>query len=133
MCSAFVFIFEQQAGVYTPVCWIGDVIDYDETPNNTPQIFALEDINRDGYIEVMLSEFRCGAKTCFTTMHIVNWNGRECSKLGTFGGEMAEISLVDDNYDGIREVHIHFAQKGMTDIYVLGESQYEFLQSISEK
>lgn len=125
-CRRLLFLFEENAGVYLPVIRSGDW-ELGENPfKNRPSLFAVDDINADGRIEVVLMEEWQGAHTAGVSFTILHWDGVAWHELGWFTQSYSDVHLLDIEGDGPQEFILYGGtvssagagfQRKSTDIY----------------
>ena len=106
-CPGYVLIFETYQGLLMPVHLLfGDEGIWEISK---PVLLATEDINADGLTEVVIRQDICGAHTCFTSLLIGRWDGREWHNLAADRIEQAytEYKIVDLDGDGSQEITMH--------------------------
>jgi hypothetical protein len=150
LCAVMV-LFEYRGGLFTPV----------EIPFNTsaadttrlsnarpPRIFAIEDINADRRVEILL-ESRTGGRVGGTCLWVRQWDGRTWHDLGSMWQANAdtsdsadtnaatrhdptEIILEDRDNDGRKEIIMHGGviggvgmERPRTDVYAWVEERYQ--------
>lgn len=75
----------------------------------TPILIHIQDMNVDGYIDVIFSSPKCGAHTCFEDTQILSWSGFSFEK--KLDGSTSElpspnIQITDFNQDGIYDFEV---------------------------
>jgi hypothetical protein len=136
LCAVMV-LFEYRGGLFVPV----------ELPFNTllanarpPKLFAIEDINADRRVEILLQS-RTGGRVGGTVLWVRQWDGRTWHDLGSMWqayangtdarSDPAEIVLEDRDDDGRKEIIMHGGiiggvglERARTDVYAWVDARY---------
>lgn len=125
-CKRLFFLFEKQARIYLPVPYLGLPGTRTYPFKNRPSLFAIDDINADGRIEVVLMEEWQGAHTEGVTLTILRWDGAKWEELGWLTQSYSDVRLIDIEGDGPQEFVLYGGtvgsagagfQRKSTDIY----------------
>jgi hypothetical protein len=131
---AMLVVFEYRGGLFTPV----DVPFRTDLPNTRPpHIFAIEDINADRRVEILL-ESRTGSRVGGTSLWVRQWDGRSWLDLGSMwqadagNNQPADIIVEDRDDDGRKEIVMHGGviggiglERPRTDVYAWVEDRYQ--------
>jgi hypothetical protein len=90
--------------------------DYSTPDRVTPRLMTVADINRNNLNEVAYTTTNCGASTCFTQLHVVEWNAPAQKFISIFPENNAapygKLEIKDADGDGISEIIQHVGMQG---------------------
>lgn len=135
----FTSIFEQENNLFFPAYQFESQDLARGRKLNNARLFAYQDLNNDGLPEIVLSEIWCGAHTCGTYLSIGNWDGGQWRDLGVIRDSYNEISIIDENKDGVSEIKSYGGtvgssggglQRKKTNIYEWQDGRYRLTRTI---
>lgn len=103
-CPGYVFLAAREGDLFIPLQLIASSMELEGT--SAPTLLKIADINADGHLEVVLEETHCGAHTCFTTLHIGQWDGARWHDLAAdpISQAFTDYTLQDKDGDGREEI-----------------------------
>ncbi len=111
-CPAQVFIFQHNGREWGLVYQFGQSEEAAWGTLSYPQLFTQQDLNNDNIIELVISDYSCGANTCFTNLTVGQWHNGQWQALGVFGQASSQITLNDWDGDGTREFILYGGMVG---------------------
>lgn len=120
VCPRMVLLFERSNGLFKPVSvLLPDIItEYRITlVFNTPAIILIEDLNRDGILEVLLESKWQGASTSGSELYIGGWDGKKWRYFGWINQSFAKFTFEDWNQDGKKDILAHGGTTGDMSFY----------------
>lgn len=90
--------------------------DGDTDESIAPQLINVLDLTGDGLPELVLDEAQCGAHTCYSAYHVMNYSGGQVRSLvqggppespDSFGTSYSEVLFQDQTGDGAPDMMVH--------------------------
>ena len=138
-CRRLVLIFVLEQGVYVPAAVLGDPVR--KQMLNAPEIFAVEDINGDDVMEMVLLEHWQGASVDGSDITIGQWREHQWVTVGFISQNATQVQLLDLEQDQIKEVIFYGGLAGSagaglgrkyTDIYKWNGTTYQLAAHIPD-
>ena len=101
-CGQFLILFERIAGVYQPMHY-----DWKYEHNNLTKVVLVDDLNNDGYSEIVLRSVWCGT-ACGQILTIATWDGENWTNRYIQSVVTSLISFVDRDNDGKTEIILDY-------------------------
>lgn len=101
-CGQFLLLFEKVDGIYHPVHY-----DWKYEHNDLTKVVLINDLNNDGYSEIVLRTVSCGT-ACSQLLTIATWDGSNWSNRYIQSVVTSLISFVDRDSDGKTEIIIDY-------------------------
>jgi hypothetical protein len=100
-------------------------------------IYSIEDINKDGFKEIIWRTHECGAHTCGVSIFALNYDGKKINKItGDISASSPRVYFEDKNEDGILEIKLSGdligsagagTQRKRTKIYEFDEKEGKYI------
>ena len=102
--SQLIILFEKSGDIYKPMHYEDEV---SATRGGPTKVLLVDDLNKDGHQEIVLSSLNCGASTCSQILEIDSWDGRTWTRQQLEADTTyakTDIKFVDYYHDGKTEI-----------------------------